>query len=86
LVSEVSVFEVRRIEFHRGFPYRIRRFTSKKQKGFKGVCIFIYWCIEVVESRKCVCGSNHIVKLGFVPTRQGKKQRYRCQECGRTFY
>ena len=25
-------------------------------------------------------------KLGKIPTRHGKIQRYRCTECGRTFY
>jgi transposase-like protein len=24
-------------------------------------------------------------KIGFLPTRQGKKQMYRCKECGRRF-
>jgi predicted Zn finger-like uncharacterized protein len=32
------------------------------------------------------CGSTKIVRFGSIPTRSGKKQRYRCQECGRTFY
>lgn len=31
------------------------------------------------------CG-NKAIKFSVVPTRQGKKQRYRCTECGRTFY
>ena len=37
---------------------------------------------------KCVkCNSNNIVKFGKIPTvKNGKRQRYRCQECGHTFY
>lgn len=31
------------------------------------------------------CG-NKAIRFSVVPTRQGKKQRYRCTECGRTFY
>ena len=30
------------------------------------------------------CGSI-TRKLGFLPTRKGKKQRYQCIECARTF-
>jgi predicted Zn finger-like uncharacterized protein len=32
------------------------------------------------------CGSTHVVRFGSIPTRHGIKRRYRCQECGRTFY
>ena len=37
---------------------------------------------------KCpVCESDHIAKAGLYPTvSEGKKQRYKCMECGRTFY
>lgn len=35
---------------------------------------------------KCVCGSKNIIKAGIIPTRKGKKQRYRCNNCGRHFY
>jgi len=33
------------------------------------------------------CGSDKIVKFGEIPTvKSGRKKRFRCQECGRTFY
>lgn len=32
---------------------------------------------------QCICGSTHIVKLGFKITRKGKTQRYQCADCGR---
>jgi len=32
------------------------------------------------------CGSEETVKIGFRMTTSGKKQRYQCQKCGRTFY
>ena len=36
---------------------------------------------------KCkICGSSRIVKAGLCSTRQGKKQLWKCQECGYTSY
>ena len=32
------------------------------------------------------CGSTHVVRAGLKITRQGKKQRWQCANCGRTFY
>jgi len=32
------------------------------------------------------CKSKHIVKIGTIVTRKGKKQRFKCQKCGTTFY
>jgi transposase-like protein len=32
------------------------------------------------------CNSSEIQKIGKIPTCQGKKQRYRCRNCGKTFY
>ncbi|MFA5365615.1 MAG: hypothetical protein WC325_10595 [Candidatus Bathyarchaeia archaeon] len=32
------------------------------------------------------CKSTHIVKAGFAITRKGRKQKYKCQTCARTFY
>jgi transposase-like protein len=32
------------------------------------------------------CGSDKIIKAGFNVTRQGKKQKLKCQNCGRIFY
>jgi len=32
------------------------------------------------------CGSTAVVRIGFVVTRSGKKQRCKCNKCGRTFY
>ncbi|MCK5609031.1 IS1 family transposase [Candidatus Pacearchaeota archaeon] len=38
-------------------------------------------------SQKCPeCKSEKLVKLGKIPTRNGKKQRLRCQDCGKTMY
>jgi transposase-like protein len=40
------------------------------------------------EKRKCPnCGSSKIRKFGFVITlKKGKKQRFQCYDCGKTFY
>lgn len=32
------------------------------------------------------CNSEKISKSGFKVTRTGRKQRYQCQNCGKTFY
>lgn len=33
------------------------------------------------------CKSDNVAKFGSIPTvNAGKKQRYRCQDCGKTFY
>jgi ribosomal protein S27E len=32
------------------------------------------------------CQSEQVVKLGFITNVEGKKQRYKCQNCGKTFY
>ena len=42
----------------------------------------------ILETKlKCPeCSSENTAKMGKVPTRQGSKQRYRCNSCGRTFY
>lgn len=32
------------------------------------------------------CGSTHIVKKGYTPSRQGLKMRLWCWDCGRSFY
>jgi len=32
------------------------------------------------------CGSATVVRIGFIVTREGKKQRHKCNKCGRTFY
>jgi transposase-like protein len=33
------------------------------------------------------CSSEHVCKIGKKITRkQGKKQRYQCTDCGKTFY
>ena len=32
------------------------------------------------------CGSTAIWKVGFVPTREGRKDRFKCTECAYTFY
>ena len=32
------------------------------------------------------CGSTHIVRFGYVITfKKGRRQRYQCQDCGKTF-
>jgi transposase-like protein len=42
---------------------------------------------EVISSNCKKCGSANVVKFGKVPTvNDGKKQRLRCQDCGKTFY
>jgi len=35
---------------------------------------------------QCLCKSTHIVKHGFTVTREGKIQKYQCQDCGRITY
>ena len=43
--------------------------------------------MEQVIPRCPDCGSLHVVKTGFGVVRPGdKKQRYKCRDCGRTFY
>jgi predicted RNA-binding Zn-ribbon protein involved in translation (DUF1610 family) len=38
------------------------------------------------EALKCPeCGSTRVVKFGRHMTRRGRKQRYQCQDCGRSF-
>ena len=32
------------------------------------------------------CHKGNIWKVGTVPTRHGKKIRYKCSDCGRSFY
>jgi len=32
------------------------------------------------------CDDMHVVKAGLKVTRQGRKQRFQCTHCGRTFY
>jgi len=32
------------------------------------------------------CGSDETRKRGFEITTKGKKQRYQCKTCGKTFY
>jgi transposase-like protein len=33
------------------------------------------------------CNSEKIAKTGFKPTlKEGRKQRYQCQQCGKTFF
>lgn len=33
------------------------------------------------------CKSDNVAKFGSIPTvNAGRKQRYRCQDCGKTFY
>ena len=40
-----------------------------------------------VEGLRCTsCGSEHIVRLGYVVSlSRGRRQRYKCMDCGRTF-
>lgn len=40
------------------------------------------------EKKICpYCKNEKVQKCGLYPTvKEGKKQRYRCFECGRTFY
>lgn len=41
----------------------------------------------VVQGIKCPdCGCTKVWKVGYTPTRQGKKARYKCTECGRSFF
>lgn len=41
----------------------------------------------MVAGVKCPkCGSTHIWKVGFVPTRKGHRTRYKCVNCAYTFY
>ena len=41
---------------------------------------------EVPTCKKCKT-NKRVVKFGSIPSvKQGKKQRYRCQECGTTMY
>ena len=40
----------------------------------------------MAEKIKCPAGHSGAWLKGFVPTRHGKKARYICPECGRTFY
>ena len=32
------------------------------------------------------CGSTEIWKIGYVPTREGRKDRFKCTMCAHTFY
>ena len=32
------------------------------------------------------CGSDELWKIGYIPTRTGKKHRMKCTKCARTFY
>jgi len=32
------------------------------------------------------CGAKNPHRMGIVSTRQGKKPRFKCKECGKTFY
>ncbi len=32
------------------------------------------------------CGSTEVWKVGFVPSRTGRKDRFKCTVCGSTFY
>ena len=32
------------------------------------------------------CGNKRIWKAGMFPSRKGKRQRYMCSECAKTFY
>jgi len=43
---------------------------------------------KTIGKLKCPsCGSEHVTKAGWKITRtMGKRQRYQCQSCGRTFY
>lgn len=40
-----------------------------------------------IEGIRCPgCHKGNIWKVGTVPTRHGKKMRYKCTDCGRSFY
>lgn len=32
------------------------------------------------------CSSHHVWKYGFTPTRKGHQDRFKCVNCGSTFY
>ena len=32
------------------------------------------------------CGSKKLWKFGFVPTKAGKKRRFKCTDCASSFY
>lgn len=43
--------------------------------------------LVVLEAQCKYCPSTHLVKFGLIPTvGQGKRQRYRCQDCAKTQY
>jgi len=42
--------------------------------------------MEIHENPKCPHCSSTTQKSGIIGTLKGKKQRYRCIECGKTFY
>ena len=33
-----------------------------------------------------VCGSTHVIRMGFNMTRAGRRQRYLCKSCKASFY
>lgn len=40
-----------------------------------------------IQGLKCIeCGSTKLWSTGLTVTRKGKKERCKCQECGRSFY
>lgn len=39
-----------------------------------------------VKCPKPKCGSREIWKVGFVPTGEGRKERFKCTMCAHTFY
>jgi transposase-like protein len=40
-----------------------------------------------VPKIKCPkCGSRAVWNYGYIPTREGKKQRYKCTDCAHSFY
>ena len=39
------------------------------------------------DNPKCPeCHSTKVWKVGLVPTRSGKKMRFKCSQCARSFY
>lgn len=42
--------------------------------------------VTINKSIICRYCGNKAVKFARIPTVKGKKQRYRCTECGKTFY
>jgi len=42
--------------------------------------------MKLLKNPKCPHCSSKSQKSGKIATLQGKKQRYRCNECGKTFY